>query len=99
MTKATRTAICMDANGNPVPVHCKLWTNWHGATNLQKTKERLAKDHPDLTFHGWVYDLDDHQDRNSLRLNFLSPNVVSRLTWVKVHDEISLISVTPEMVA
>lgn len=96
---ATRTAMCIDSAGNHVPVHCKLWENWHGATNLQKTKEQLATDHPDLTFDGWVYDLADAEDVQSLKLAFLSPNVVSITKWTRIHDEFTKGRITRDMVA
>lgn len=95
----TRTAICLNADGHPVPVHCKLWENWHGATNLQKTKEQLAVDHPDLTFDGWVFDMGNPEHVDDLKLAFLSPNVVSITKWTQIHDEFSKGQVTREMVA
>jgi len=72
-----KTAICKDSQGNHVPVQCKVWTNGQ-TTCLKKTRDQLAKDHPDLTFEAWVVNLADH---NSLNLFFLSPNVMARRVW------------------
>ena len=79
---AVKTAICKNTFGEAVPVECRLWENWHGATYLSKTVEQLGKDHPDLTFDGWVYDLDSEEDKNAIRMYFLSPNVTWREVWV-----------------
>lgn len=83
----TRTAICRDTQGNEVPVQCKLWENWHGATNLANTEEQLRRDQPDLTFVAWV------QDRDSLPLYFLSPNVEFVKVWLETAQGFALTTV------
>jgi len=94
-----KTAICKTSDGIEVPVHCKLWENWHGATNIQKTREQLAADHPDLTFDGWVYDLNSDGDLQSLRLAFLSPNVFAVTKWLSTELGFEKKRITREMVA
>ena len=71
------TAICRDSKNNTVPVFCKAWENWHGATSYERTKEQLLIDHPELTFEAWV-----QPSINSLRGNFLSANVLWVDAWL-----------------
>ena len=94
-----KTAVCETPAGDLDLVHCKLWENWHGATNIQKTREQLAADHPNLKFVGWVYDLNNDEDVQSLRLAFLSPNVQSIRKFILKSHGVEMTTVTREMVA
>lgn len=87
----TRTAICKDRHGNLVPVHCKLFVNWHGATYLCRTKEQLERDHPELTFLGWVYDMHNQEHLEDIKCAFLSPNVFQINRWVQTVNGFELI--------
>lgn len=91
--RATRTAITRDARGALHPVHCLLWANWHGATDLGRTRERLAADHPDLTFVAWV-----NEDLADLRGSFLSPNVCAVRVWRLTPQGYAEVMVTREEV-
>lgn len=88
-----RTAICRSADGDLVPVHCRLWENWHGATDLEMTRRQLASEHPDLTFVAWVI-----EDLSDLRGNFLSPNVMATRAWLLTPDGFAERRVTREEV-
>lgn len=88
-----RTAITRDAQGRIHAVQCRLWENWHGATDLGRTREQLAVDHPDLRFVAWVV-----EDLDSLRGNFLSPNVWRVRVWRNTPQGLAEVWVTREEV-
>lgn len=84
MTRNTITAICRDTTDRymrHVGVECRIVRTREGSEDLEATKEQLKADHPSLQFEDWCYDLMDADDRNTLRLFFLSPNVQSVNKW------------------
>ena len=77
---ATKTAICQTVQGQFVPVHCKLWENETGVTSLERTKAQLYRDYPSYRLMGWVQDLEDIE---SIKMLFLSPNVMFKYVWAE----------------
>lgn len=78
----TRTVIAIDHHGNEVAVHCRVFDDEGNRIHhdTQAYKEMLRDS--DMEFDGFVYDLSNDYDRNTVAMHFLSPNVWGKMLWV-----------------
>jgi hypothetical protein len=77
-----RTAICKTflSEGDEItPVECRFHDQ-DGYKTFAEVKQQLYRDHPELELDGWVI---DPSDKESMALNFLSPNVFQVQCWVE----------------
>ena len=81
-----RTVIALDDRGNERAVHCRVFDDngerIHHDTQSYKAMLRESG----LKFDGFVYDLADNYDRNTVAMYFLSPNVWGKMLWVTEND-------------
>jgi len=79
---STRTAICLDNNGDYHPIHCAIHVRDDGVKCLKTTQKLIEEEHPGFRFVSWAFDLNDSSHRNTINLYFLSPNVRFKKLWV-----------------
>ena len=97
-TEKIRTAVLIDKNNNPVPVHARLWEDCDGETWLGPTRKQIIEENPGLTWDGWVYDIHNEDHMLDLCLCFLSPNVFSIKRWVYDGNKFEFRKITSEEV-
>lgn len=78
----TRIVIGIDERGNEQAIHCCVFDE-NGKRIYHDTKSyKSMLRESDLEFDGFVYDLSNSYDRNTIAMYFLSPNVWGKMLWV-----------------